>query len=107
MFGIGWSEILVILVIALLVLGPTKLPDIAKGLGKGLRDFRRAMNSLDEAPESLQGPVTRPEPPPRRASCSVEVPDAGNATAPRPDPSSEVAGTPEEAPRNETTPRPG
>ncbi len=106
MFGIGWSEVLVILVIALLVLGPTKLPDIAKGLGKGLREFRRAMNSLDEAPESLQGPA-RPPDPPGRASYSVEVPDAGGATAPRPDPAPEVAGTPGEAPRTETTPRPG
>lgn len=66
MFGIGWSEVLVIFVIALIVIGPTKLPEIAKGLGKGLRDFRRAMNSLEED-------VSPPPPPPKRASYSVEV----------------------------------
>ncbi len=107
MFGIGWSEVLVILVIALLVLGPTKLPDIAKGLGKGLREFRRAMSSLDEPVEPSRGPTGRPEPPARRASYSVEVPDADGATARPPETPSGASGTPEGAPRTETTPRPG
>lgn len=107
MFGMGWSEVLVILVIALLVLGPTKLPDIAKGLGKGIREFRRAMSSLDEPVETTGSPTSRPEPPARRASYSVEVPDADGATARKPEASSGVPGTPEGAPRTETTPRPG
>ncbi len=81
MFGIGWSEILVILVIALLVLGPTKLPDIAKGLGKGLREFRRAMSSLDEEPPT----------PPRPASYSVEV---APGDAPKSPPTSKTLDTP-------------
>jgi sec-independent protein translocase protein TatB len=42
MFGIGPSELLVILVVALLVLGPKRLPEIARALGKGLAEFRRA-----------------------------------------------------------------
>ena len=41
MFGIGTTEILVILVVALLVLGPKKLPEIARTLGKGLGEFKR------------------------------------------------------------------
>lgn len=41
MFGIGTSEILIILLIALLVLGPSKLPEIARALGKGLAEFRK------------------------------------------------------------------
>lgn len=41
MFGIGGTEILVILLVALLVLGPRSLPQIAKTLGKALREFRR------------------------------------------------------------------
>lgn len=42
------SELIVILIIALLVLGPKRLPDVAKGLGKALREFRRATSDLKE-----------------------------------------------------------
>ena len=42
MFGIGPTELLVILVVALLVLGPKRLPELARALGKGLAEFRRA-----------------------------------------------------------------
>lgn len=48
MFGIGMPELMVIAVVALLVVGPKKLPDIAKALGKGLSEFRRATDSATE-----------------------------------------------------------
>ena len=58
MFGIGPGELVFILVIALLVLGPKRLPDLAAGIGKGLAEFRRAtadINAeLDEARRSLE-----------------------------------------------------
>ena len=46
MFGLGFGEIVVILVLALVLLGPQKLPEVAKQLGKGLRDFKRATDDL-------------------------------------------------------------
>jgi sec-independent protein translocase protein TatA len=42
MFGLGVQELMLILVIAMFFFGGKKLPEIAKGLGKGIREFRRA-----------------------------------------------------------------
>ena len=46
MFGIGTTELLVIAVLALLVIGPKRLPDLARSLGRGLAEFRRASSDL-------------------------------------------------------------
>jgi Tat protein translocase TatB subunit len=46
MFGIGMTELLVILVIGLVVLGPKKLPELARSLGRGLAEFRRASTDM-------------------------------------------------------------
>ncbi len=46
MFGIGTTELLVILVIALVVLGPKRLPEMARSLGRGLAEFRRASTDI-------------------------------------------------------------
>jgi len=48
MFGIGVPELLVIMVVALIVLGPKRLPEVAKALGKALAEFRRATSDLSE-----------------------------------------------------------
>ena len=46
MFGIGTSELLIILLIALLVLGPKEIPKIARSLGRGMRELQRAKDEL-------------------------------------------------------------
>lgn len=46
MFGIGMPELLMILALALIVIGPKKLPDLARALGRGFAEFRRATEEL-------------------------------------------------------------
>jgi len=49
MFGMGMPEILVILAVALIVIGPKKLPDLAKSLGRAINEFRKATTDLKES----------------------------------------------------------
>ena len=48
MFGIGVPELIVILVIALVIFGPGKLPEIGSALGKGIRDFKRSFDGTED-----------------------------------------------------------
>ncbi|UCD72489.1 MAG: twin-arginine translocase TatA/TatE family subunit [Syntrophobacterales bacterium] len=48
MFGIGMPELVVILVIVLIIFGAGKLPQIGEGIGKGIRNFRKATKGPDE-----------------------------------------------------------
>jgi TatA/E family protein of Tat protein translocase len=48
MFGIGMPELILIAVVALIVLGPKKLPDLAKSLGRAVREFKKATSELKE-----------------------------------------------------------
>lgn len=59
MFGLGFGELLVIFLIALIFIGPKKLPDLAKGLGKGIRDFQNAAKGLTD---EIQNEGPRPAP---------------------------------------------
>ena len=59
MFGLGFWEISVILIIALVILGPKKLPELAKSLGKGIREFR---NATEDFKSTMDSELTRPEP---------------------------------------------
>ena len=68
MGSIGTPEILLILVIALLLFGPRKLPELGKSVGRALREFKRASTDLRETlekeVEEVQRSESRPTPPP-------------------------------------------
>ena len=48
MFGIGAGEFIIILIVGLIVFGPSKLPEVGRAIGKGLREFRKAQAALSQ-----------------------------------------------------------
>jgi sec-independent protein translocase protein TatA len=91
MFGgtIGPMEVGLVLLIALLVFGPKKLPELGKGLGRGMRDFKRAVTGDDEderreeeetakkaAPATIAAATVVDEAPAKPAATSTIVDDA-------------------------------
>jgi sec-independent protein translocase protein TatA len=74
-FNIGAPELIIILVIALLVIGPGRLPDVGSALGKSIREFRKASTDVQDAakidappPTSASAPPAKPSAPPSEPS---------------------------------------
>ena len=62
MFGIGMPELLLILALALIVLGPKKLPELARALGKGMAEFRRATDELKDELRQMEHEIEETSP---------------------------------------------
>jgi sec-independent protein translocase protein TatA len=56
-FNIGAPELIVILVIALLIIGPGKLPDVGSALGKSIREFRKASSDVQDVTKIDTSPI--------------------------------------------------
>jgi len=91
MFGIGAQELILILVVALLVFGPKRLPELARTMGKGLAEFRRASSDLRH---SLQSEI---EPDPASDATTGREHPQPSPTASRDETPAQAVGTPEEA----------
>ncbi len=85
MLGLGMPEILFILVLALLIFGPKKLPEIGRTLGRGLGEFRRATNDLKRTFDSdiqaldreVKEPAAKIEPPAAAPAATVQRSEVG------------------------------
>ncbi len=67
MFGLGFPELILILVIALIIFGPGKLPEVGKAIGKSVREFKKATNEIKKEFDIDEPPTTsnasNPQPP--------------------------------------------
>jgi TatA/E family protein of Tat protein translocase len=103
MFGIGGWEMILIMVVALLVFGPKRLPELARSLGRGLAEFRRASSDLRRSMDLDldSSPLSAPDPdklPPAQAgSAGQEAAPSSSATADGADPKPGAGGAAEAA----------
>lgn len=77
----GPVELIIILVIALLILGPGKLPDVGSALGKSIREFRKASSDLSDSVKVDTSPL--PANPPTSSSTTAEASSAPSEPASR------------------------
>ena len=59
MFGIGAGEFVIILIVGLIVFGPSKLPEVGRALGKLLREFRKAQTALSDTLNEVEEPIKK------------------------------------------------
>ena len=109
MFGIGVPELLIILAIALIVIGPKKLPDLAKSLGRALKEFKKASREfkdsldIDDDIKNVKKPFSEIKADIRKVV--IDTPDnkASKISAPSPAPLIDQAPSPERPKNNENT----
>jgi sec-independent protein translocase protein TatA len=102
-FGIGPGELIIVLIIALLVIGPGKLPDVGAALGKSIREFRKASSDVEEATRIDTSPIppAPAAPPPVYAPPPVSAAPQPNAPVAPPEPN--VLHTPSAPPASDST----
>jgi len=74
MFGMGHWEILIIFVVILLIFGAKRIPEMAQGLGKGIREFRTAMRDVQEEID-MNPPANPPTQQPPDQTVAQQPPD--------------------------------
>jgi len=83
-FGLGFGETLLILAVILLFFGPKRLPDAAASLGRGIREFKRAMNGIGEELAAPANSIAAAPAPPPHATLAGTGADPNAIAAPSP-----------------------
>jgi len=74
-FGLGGGELVVVMVAILILFGARRIPEFAKGLGQGIREFKKASNEVTtEFHQAMENPPSRPTPPPPAAPVTHSAP---------------------------------
>ena len=60
-FGIGWMELVIVLLVALLVFGPKRLPEMGRSLGRGMREFKDSISGKDDDEDRTVAELRAPE----------------------------------------------
>ena len=76
MFEPSWEKLLIVLVIALIVLGPKKLPEVGRSLGRGIREFKDGVTAKEEHPHVPAAALQPPEAPAYPSSAFEPAPAA-------------------------------
>lgn len=88
MFGIGFQEMLIILVVVLVIFGPKRLPDLAKSLGKGIAEFKKASEEvrkgIDDAMQETEAEETAPPATPDQSAATPGEPPPSTGEPPEP-----------------------
>ena len=92
MLGLGWPELLIILLVVMLLFGSTRLPKLARSLGEASKEFKKGVNEREQEEQAAQ--TTPAAPPPAPAPAAPAPPPAPSAppvaTPPASDPNEQV-----------------
>lgn len=80
-FGLGWGEVILVLVVILLFFGAKRIPEIAGSFGKGIREFKKSVNEVDRSIREPEG--TRGERLPPSQPVASDVPAEEERVAPK------------------------
>ena len=82
-FGIGGWEVVLILAVVLLLFGAKKLPDLAKGLGSGIKEFKKATREVTDEIQNAANETPAPKAPPANTTAQSQSQPASPTTPPQ------------------------
>jgi len=82
LLGLGGGEVVVILVVVLLLFGAKKLPELAKGLGTGIKEFKKATREVTDEIQNAGNETSAPKAPPANTAAQAQAQPQSQSKAP-------------------------